>query len=77
MIKPTSFEPIINFSEWIRNTVAKKGITLKQLSDLSGVSYPSILRYTSERSDRYVEPSLFAVCCICTALGYDLGVKKK
>lgn len=77
MTKPTSFEPIINFSEWIRNSVVKKGITLKQLSDLSGISYPSILRYASAYEDKRVEPSLFAVSCICNALGYDLGVKKK
>ena len=77
MTKPTSFEPIINFSEWIRNSVTKKGITLKQLSNLSGISYPSILRYASECDGRRVEPSLFAVSCICNALGYDLGVKKK
>lgn len=80
MIKPTSFESLINFPEWVRNKIVDKGLTLKQLAKLSGISYSSLLVYVDKRVDKRVEPSLFAVSCICNALGYELGVlrmKKK
>ena len=58
------------FSDWLREEIQRRGITVKRLADLSGVHPNTIRNYLAERC----EPTLFNAECLTTALGYDLAV---
>ena len=72
MTKPTSFEPIGSFSKWLNERLEEEDMSMMTLSRLTGLSASSIAGYVKDEH----EPSLFAVCCICKAFGYTVGIKK-
>lgn len=63
-------ESVFNFSEWLREELHYREMTVVKLSKLSGIHANSIHNYLDHRC----EPSLFSAHCIFNALGYDLGV---
>jgi len=73
MTSQTYFEPIISFSKWLTDEMRRQGINITRLSERSGIPFTSISGYMQGQH----EPSLFAVCCICDALGFSVGVQKK
>ena len=64
------FEPLISFAQWMSERMTEQSMTVAELSRISGLSEGSIAGYLHDRH----EPSLFAVCCICHALGFSVGV---
>ena len=64
------FEPLISFAQWMFDRMTEQHMTVAELSRISGLSESSIAGYLRDEH----EPSLFAVCCICHALGFSVGV---
>jgi lambda repressor-like predicted transcriptional regulator len=62
-----------NFSEWLREELDTRSMSVARLSQLSGVHPNTIRNYLSKRC----EPTLYNVLCLVNALGYDLGVISK
>lgn len=61
-----------NFSAWLKDKVGYYGISGRELAKMSGIPANSIYGYLTGEH----EPSFFAVCCICNALGYRVDVEK-
>ena len=64
------FEPLLNFSEWLRDVMFEKGISIRKLARLSGLSIGAIHEYKCGTT----EPSYYAVFRIVSALDYTIGV---
>ncbi len=64
------FESLISFAQWMSDRMTEQHMSVARLSRISGLSESSIAGYLHDEH----EPSLFAVCCICHALGFNVGV---
>ena len=64
------FESILDFSTWLTTQLKKQKMSMAELSRKCGLSDTSIAYYAHGTH----EPTLFAVCCVCKALGYTVGV---
>ena len=62
-----------NFSDWMRNELKVRRMTVAKLSTISGVHPNTIRNYLAFRC----EPSLYNVNLIVTALGYQLEAVKR
>lgn len=68
----SNVEVINSFSEWLRNQLTSRKITVTRLSRISGVHSNTIRNYLAGRC----EPSYYNVVLLVEALGYELGVIK-
>lgn len=69
MTKTMYFDPLVNFPDWLRTHLDAHDMSIMDLSRKSGIPDNSIRGYLNYNH----EPSLFAVCCLCGALGYTVG----
>lgn len=61
---------IDKFSDWLREEIKMRHLTVTRLAKISGVHPNTIRNYLAERC----EPTLFNVECLINAFGYDLAV---
>ena len=63
----------MNTAEIIRTARKRKGLTMKQLSEKSGVSLPTIWNVENERNT----PSMDTMLALMRAMDYDIVYKPK
>ena len=70
MINPMCFDSTEEFFKWLKIELHRRGMSYKKLADKIGIHTNTLSGYIVGRH----EPSVFMIICICTALGYKLGV---
>jgi DNA-binding phage protein len=68
----SNVEIIDNFSEWLREHLDTRKMSVVRLSQLSGVHANTIRNYLSNRC----EPTFYNVTLLVKALGYEVGAVK-
>lgn len=61
--------------EWIRRCMVEQGLSIRQLSDKSGIKFATVVNYLGK--DYRNSPSVFKMMALADALGYKLGWIKK
>lgn len=69
----SNVEIVNDFTDWLRNQLKVRKLSVARLAKMSGIHYNTIHNYISNRC----EPTMFHMLCLINALGYDLGVIKR
>lgn len=69
--KQMYFDPLLDFSEWFSDTVRRRHINMKKLSEKVGISYNTICNYKQGRC----EPNLLNAVSILMCLGCEINIK--